>query len=109
MGTSLGFHPKVAAGQITKGCDWCKLDCEIYCIAGRKTRLHVARGLANPRLGYDLYNTATMYERYCQSGNCEAGIENLNTFMGEQCTDLTHLHFPCKPNGRGMPTTLPGA
>ena len=56
----------------------------------------VAHGLTNPRLGYDLYNTATMYSQYCQTGTtCGAGLNNLNTFMGQQGADTNRLKFPC--------------
>jgi RHS repeat-associated protein len=55
----------------------------------------VGHSLTNPRNGYDFTNTATLYGHYC-SGNCSAGLKNLNTFMNQQGANTNSLHYPCK-------------
>jgi hypothetical protein len=44
----------------------------------------VGHSLTNPRNGYDLTNTATMYGHYCSGAGCSTGLQNLNTFMNQQ-------------------------
>jgi hypothetical protein len=57
----------------------------------------VGYSLTNPRNGYDLSNTSTMYKTYCSTGStCAAGLNNVNTFMRQQGANPTSLHYPCK-------------
>jgi hypothetical protein len=37
-----------------------------------------------------------MYSEYCQTGTtCTNGLENINTFMGQQGADPNNVKFPC--------------
>lgn len=56
----------------------------------------VGHSLTNPRNGYDFTNTATPYGHYCSGAGCAAGLKNLNTFMNQQGTNTSALHYPCK-------------
>jgi hypothetical protein len=57
----------------------------------------VGYSLTNPKNGYDLYNTATMYQTYCTTGTtCTQGLLNINTFMGQQGANTNALRYPCK-------------
>jgi hypothetical protein len=53
----------------------------------------VARGLSN---NYDLTNTATMYDLYCDGASCPRGLTNINTFMREQGANPNALQYPCR-------------
>jgi hypothetical protein len=53
-----------------------------------------AYSITNPRNGYDLTNTATMYGTYCSGAGCSAGLQNLNTFMHQQEADTSALNYP---------------
>jgi hypothetical protein len=53
-----------------------------------------AYSITNPRNGYDLTNTATMYSTYCSGAGCSAGLQNLNTFMNQQGADTSALNYP---------------
>jgi RHS repeat-associated protein len=54
------------------------------------------KSLTNPKNGYDLSNTSTMYSTYCSGPNCATGMTNLNNFMGLQGAKINSLHNPCK-------------
>lgn len=57
----------------------------------------VGVSLTNPKNQYNLSNTATLYHRYCSTGNtCGAGLRNVNTFMREQGANIDALQYPCK-------------
>jgi len=56
----------------------------------------VGYSLTNPKNGYDLTNTTTMYHTYCTTGStCGAGLKNVNKFMTEQGANPNALHYPC--------------
>jgi hypothetical protein len=52
--------------------------------------------ITNPRNGYDLSNTPTMYSTYCTGSGCATGLKNLNTFMSQQHANTSALRNPCK-------------
>ncbi len=50
----------------------------------------------NRTVPYDLSNTTTMYQTYCNGSACNAGLANVNRFMQEQGANPNALHSPCR-------------
>ncbi|HLZ50163.1 MAG TPA: RHS repeat-associated core domain-containing protein [Candidatus Acidoferrum sp.] len=55
-----------------------------------------AYSITNPRNGYNLSSTSTMYSTYCTGPGCAAGLNNLNLFMIQQNANPNAIHSPCK-------------
>ena len=54
----------------------------------------LGHSLTNPRNGYDLRTTTTMYRTYCAGSDCTNGLRNINIFMHEQGANPNSLIFP---------------
>jgi hypothetical protein len=52
----------------------------------------LGRTLKNPAHGYNLNNTAKLYNTYCHS-NCSAGLSNLNWLLRSEGGDTNVLHY----------------